>query len=312
VESVLVLKSSSADILPGSAAMDYMPGNSQWRSGWMSMLYWSAGLIPWKDSFWTSSKPLHNCVYTPHCQEPNSLLQAAVAVLMGGPVTIGDAVFTTNYTLLSALFNLDDQTVLKPSVPAVYLPLTFLADFDLPLSSSSLVQSGTQVFVTHSQGGRVHYLLSANLSFSLSVFREDLNPVGSERLFAYGWLHKNVSIVDPLDLPRNRLPPYVPNNTDCNDSPCDETIDMSYFVVSPELAGAFVLFGDVSKIVSLADSVFSNWSVSANRFAVAVAASVRGTVVSVYDTRKQQMLAVKCVSQSILTCDASTGSCECD
>ena len=287
--------------------MDYMPGNSQWRSGWMSMLYWATGLIPWKDSFWTSSAPLFNCVYTPHCREPNSLLQALVAVLMGGPITIGDAIFSSNYTLLSALFNEADQTVLKPTVPAVYLPATFVTDFDLPLSTQGLVQSGTQAFVTHSQNGLVHYVLAANLTSALSVYPRDLRRGGSgkrERLWAYDWLNKTVVLAEPLVLPRNRIPPYVPNNTDCNDPPCDEAIEMSYFVVSPEVAGQFVLFGDVSKVVSLADALFGNWQTQEDSFSVDVAGSARGIVVSVYNTAQQQMLTVTCHNQSTLTCAA--------
>jgi hypothetical protein len=51
----------------GSAAMDYWPGNAQWKSGWQANLYWSLGLLPWKDSFWSSSKTQPKCIYEPHC-----------------------------------------------------------------------------------------------------------------------------------------------------------------------------------------------------------------------------------------------------
>jgi hypothetical protein len=56
--------------------------------------------------------------------EKNPVLQAMVAVLMGGSVTIGDNIFQSNQTLLRSLFTSNGEKLLKPDTPAVYMDAT--------------------------------------------------------------------------------------------------------------------------------------------------------------------------------------------
>ncbi len=94
----------------GSALMDYNPGNSQWKNGFQNLVVWVAGLVPWKDSFWTSSyEP--GCLYA-YCNEPNPQLQVIVAVLTAGPISLGDAIGYANRTLVMQTCR-DDGTILK-------------------------------------------------------------------------------------------------------------------------------------------------------------------------------------------------------
>lgn len=281
----------------------------------MAMFYWSLGLIPWKDSFWTLNKPIFNCTYAPHCWEKNNFLQAAVAVLMGGPVTIGDGIFFSNFSLLNSLTNDVDNTILKPSVPAVYFPLTFQIDFDLPnsLLGSELLKSGSQIFYSYSQGKKIHYLLAANLTQSISVNAEQFFGE-KNNLWSYNWHSGEIAPVSPLILPKNLIPKYVPNNTDCNDPPCDEKIDLNYFLVATELIGEFVIFGDVTKLISLADSVFSDFQIQSDEFRISVSASIgRPINVSIFSISRQKIITVACRGNAVLECSIAGGEsiCKC-
>jgi len=150
----------------GSSMMDYNPGNSQWQNGYVNLLFWSVGLCPWKDSFWTSS-PQTECQYPGGCEEPNTDLQTLVAVLTAGPVSIGDKIDSTNRTLLLRTC-MDDGTILKPDKPLTPLDLVFKLSFD-SLEDIQLLDTFTDF-----GGKRWHYVLAANISTPISVSIEDL------------------------------------------------------------------------------------------------------------------------------------------
>ncbi len=65
------------------ASDDYHPGNEQWRIGVNSMLAWSLGLLPYKDTFWsTEYEP--GSPYGANAREPNPRLQLISAILSCG------------------------------------------------------------------------------------------------------------------------------------------------------------------------------------------------------------------------------------
>ena len=86
------------------------PGNMQWQEGFSNLLFWAVGLIPWKDTFWTTTEEAcagrwRACARAARasanralsyaqsdcppaygrCYEPNPELQLLVAVLSTGP-----------------------------------------------------------------------------------------------------------------------------------------------------------------------------------------------------------------------------------
>jgi hypothetical protein len=54
------------------------------------MLFWSVGIVPWKDTFYTANFTA-GCAYE-SCTEPNAELQALISILTGGPTALGDAI----------------------------------------------------------------------------------------------------------------------------------------------------------------------------------------------------------------------------
>lgn len=65
---------------------DYNPERKQWNIGGSSLMAWSLGLIPFKDTFWTSHLEPGNPW---NKTEPNPALQTLISVLSGGLVGFG-------------------------------------------------------------------------------------------------------------------------------------------------------------------------------------------------------------------------------
>eukprot|EP01006_Ploeotia_vitrea_P022463 TRINITY_DN54879_c0_g1_i1.p1 TRINITY_DN54879_c0_g1~~TRINITY_DN54879_c0_g1_i1.p1 ORF type:complete len:804 (-),score=53.29 TRINITY_DN54879_c0_g1_i1:1245-3407(-) len=114
-----------SNVHQGSSHIDYRPGNSQWRNTLHNLLHWTAGLVPWKDGFWTTETQT-GCRYVNEsgCYEPNPHLQTVMALLTGGPVTNGDKLNMWNTTLLSSTCR-SDGVLLKASRPLFPLAMAF-------------------------------------------------------------------------------------------------------------------------------------------------------------------------------------------
>ena len=55
------------------------------------MLFWAVGVVPWKDTFYTS-RNTPGCQYE-SCEEPNAELEVLVSILTAGPTALGDAIY---------------------------------------------------------------------------------------------------------------------------------------------------------------------------------------------------------------------------
>lgn len=101
----------------------------QWSSiGLTSLLYWSLGVIPFKDDFWSETVEPGN---TWKSTEADPELQTLVSALLGGPVGPADAIGSMNTTRILQTSQADG-TLLKPLYPAGNLESTFSQIFAGP------------------------------------------------------------------------------------------------------------------------------------------------------------------------------------
>ena len=100
------------------ASGDYEPGNRQWDNWdirYTSLLMWSLGVAPYKDTYWTTSAQPGNKYAVGYEPEPD--MQSLIAILSAGPVLPGDAIGRTNVSLLNMSYRADGL-LLKPDRPA--------------------------------------------------------------------------------------------------------------------------------------------------------------------------------------------------
>jgi hypothetical protein len=76
---------------------DYSTNPIQWHIGRLSIISWSIGLSPFKDTFWTISNQPGN---TYNFTELNPELNAIVASISASPVVISDKIGFTNRTIV--------------------------------------------------------------------------------------------------------------------------------------------------------------------------------------------------------------------
>ena len=117
------------------ASTDYYYGSS-WDIGLSSLLIWSLGAVPSKDTFWTSNQTdiaikLGGCPASSGCPRDHSdagcELHLMLAVLSTGPVGFSDAYNRTNVALLQHATNSatkSDGMVVKPSKPVTAVDST--------------------------------------------------------------------------------------------------------------------------------------------------------------------------------------------
>ncbi|KAJ8299957.1 hypothetical protein KUTeg_021476 [Tegillarca granosa] len=82
---------------------DYHSQADQWKIGVTSILADAVGLVPYKDTFWTTTNQPGNPKY-PTITEPYPSLEALVATLSTGPVGPGDKVNSTDVEMLMRYF----------------------------------------------------------------------------------------------------------------------------------------------------------------------------------------------------------------
>ncbi|KAH3743766.1 Non-lysosomal glucosylceramidase [Pelomyxa schiedti] len=226
---------ASTEILAVTAArtsVDYQPSNEQWKVFFNNLLVWCLGLVPVKDTFWTSETE-SDCPYT-KCREPNSVLHALVSALSCGPIASGDKIGMTDSDLISKTC-MKDGTLIKPDRPAIPLNTVF-SQFNEPeiiqLASTSS-ESSNMVW---------NYVIAAQLTETVSVYPSSLALAGTQCI-----------AVDYFDAPDT---PIVFNDTRpliieqmAND---DEVTDFKYYVIAPVLQSGWFLIGDTSKFLTVA------------------------------------------------------------
>ncbi|CAF1248998.1 unnamed protein product [Rotaria sordida] len=104
---------------------DYSVNINQWNIGRVSMITWAIGVIPFKDTFWTTSiqpqSPYGNFT------EPNVQLNALIALMSLGGVAISDKIGNTNLTVVNRLCR-SDGVLFRPERPATAMDSTFLGN----------------------------------------------------------------------------------------------------------------------------------------------------------------------------------------
>ncbi|CAM4906224.1 unnamed protein product [Rotaria socialis] len=154
---------------------DYSENINQWNIGRVSMITWAIGVIPFKDTFWTTSMQPESRYG--NFTEPNIHLNALIALMSLGGVAISDKIGNTNITVVNRLCRLDG-VLFRPERPATAMDSTFLA---------SGGPKG-EMWHTYSSDGQqstfVEYVMITNLTepylFSwneLSNTEEDDNPI---------------------------------------------------------------------------------------------------------------------------------------
>jgi len=133
----------------------------QWNIGKSSLIAWSLGLIPFKDTFWTSQEEPDNRYGK---SEPNPELQTLVAVMSTGPVGPGDKIGCINRQLLMRTCN-NDGLLLKPDKPATSIDRSY-----------GKTPPPGEIYTTYSQYGDYywHYVMSAQMTSSDVVTPKDL------------------------------------------------------------------------------------------------------------------------------------------
>jgi len=162
---------------------DPNPTCTQYNIGLTSLFFSALGILPSKDNFKTSNKvqtkTAGNSDY-----EPNPLLQAVVAGLSGGSVGPSDELGTMDFNSVHHICRGPDGYLNKPSKIATPLDLTFKLGFDRAaegLDGFPFVQDAYTEF----SGQQWHYLLSVNLTESVSIYPADLGLSGTHVAFEY-------------------------------------------------------------------------------------------------------------------------------
>jgi hypothetical protein len=186
------------------ASHDYGQSRSddteQWSPiGLTSLLYWSIGLLPFKDDFWSEIDQPGNHW---NAKEADPELQTLVSSLIAGPVGPADGIGMLNRTRVMQTCR-EDGILLKPHGPAMNLDSTFaaaLADTKAPGASSyigipsiwgttisantnSLTNGNTNGYADKSAPPIHHLLLFANVSTAgYSVEVSELQGIEAEAL----------------------------------------------------------------------------------------------------------------------------------
>jgi len=228
------------------AGNDYIPQNadSQWRIGVTSILLWSLGLFPDKDTFYSTTTevtmnpqaPFYN--YTelyPHTH-------AIVSSLSAGPITPSDAVDGSNATLIMMICR-EDGMLLKPDRPAMNIEATFLSRaFSLPGPQSEVWNTFTII-----NDNIWYYVFGCQLSSPYNFQSNDfvIPPLSSNQFVYYQY---NLTNAKNINL----------NTFNSITIPSGSTPGDSYlYIVAPIFANSgWVFLGEVNKFIAISKQRF--------------------------------------------------------
>jgi hypothetical protein len=189
------------------ASHDYGQSRSddteQWSSiGLTSLFYWSIGLLPFKDDFWSETdEPGNHWGGT----EVDPELQTLVSSLIAGPVGPADAIGKLNRTRVMQACRADG-TLLKPHAPAMNLDSTFSRAMSPQYQGSfvgveSVWGATMSAAATCGGGGTTpgcvpppvhHLLLFANISsLGYTVHLSELQEIEAARWAEADMLHRH-------------------------------------------------------------------------------------------------------------------------
>jgi hypothetical protein len=214
---------------------DYHPGNGQWRIGPTSLLAWSLGLAPFKDTFWTTADE-PGSHYGPSTREPNFELETLVAALSAGPIGPGDKIGLTDVPLLMKTCR-TDGLLLKPDKPATPLDRWFLTD-----EPGQICDTSTAI-----GADRWHFILAADLHAAWTLTPGDLHVSGE--CVAY---NPETDAVSPFD----KTHPLSLSET----SRGARAVPFGYWIIAPETPIGWAFLGETDKFVTVSRQRFARIS----------------------------------------------------
>ncbi len=214
---------------------DYHPGSSQWRIGATSLLAWSLGLAPFKDTFWTTANE-PGSPYGAKTREPNTQLETLVSALSAGPIGPGDKLGLTNVALLMKTCR-HDGLLLKPDKPATPIDRWFLGDIpgDVWDANTSL------------GANRWHFVLAAGLTSPITLSAGDLSAAG--RYVAFNPDAGTVTAFDASHPVPLSSAPRGPN-----------AVPFTYLIFAPQTSKGWAFLGETSKFVTVSPQRFADIS----------------------------------------------------
>ncbi|KAJ1454049.1 hypothetical protein M885DRAFT_618544 [Pelagophyceae sp. CCMP2097] len=282
------------------ASKDYGPGRDQWSYlGVTSLLYDSLNLIPFKDSFWSSSDQPRAAGKRNYTFEANPELQTLVALLTKGPVAPSDGIGFANATRLMQTCR-NDGLLLQADGPATICEEAFRSGFlfgDEPPPPLPVVWEASAAV-----GGLVYnYVFAADLSESFGLPLDD-----GAFAVARDFYSKNVtSLTGALLL-------ETPSAHGAAPSPSGDGVRrFGLWMLAPEISG-WVLLGDADKYVSVSSTRFP--AVRANETHLEVdVVGVQGEAVNVDVLHAAGMLSARCTfdAQTRLVVRCTAGRCAC-
>ena len=314
-----LLKSTQVPAVTNArASIDYHPGaNINWRIGFASTLIWAVGLLPSKDTLWsTSDQP--GCPYAT-CREPNVVLHALVATLSAGPVSPGDGIGLANASLLMAACRAGDGLLLKPDRPATIMDRAYLAALAAapPTAAVLPLDELTHTWSAHGprRAYRWHYILAANLSADVQLAVADLGPMASSTggyaVFDFFALPGGKGAGAPFNATQ---PLRIPRGTALPAAPAD-ALPLRYLVAAPVLSSGWVLVGEAAKFVTMSRARTRNFVETSDGFSVDVEALGSEDVqMRVVPPGSEQSVAVTCsltAAQPVKTLACGGMACAC-
>jgi hypothetical protein len=172
----------------GRASYDYA-GSDNWDIGGSSLLFWTMGVRPSKDNFWTSDGQKRQPGFTQSNPGTNGELNAILATMSTGPVGPSDGAGQHNSTRLRRTCAADG-TILQPERPMTPIDATFrqaLSPAERQLSSAAVWSTFSQPRNTtsgdslpHCQGtSKQYHILAVDVNATagpVSVFAADMYP----------------------------------------------------------------------------------------------------------------------------------------
>lgn len=232
----------------------------QWSSiGLTAMLYWSLGLLPYKDPFWSEVDESGN-PWGGGARELDPELQALVSALTAGPVGVGDGVDYINVTRVMQTCRADG-TLLKPDRPAWQLDSTFARalgggaagqDAGVPHVWRTTASPGAGA-----AGGARHLLLAANLTRPYTVAASELGAGEGAVFVAREYYSGELRWVDaqrPLVMATQRRPAGCVGEH-------DYCTPFAYWSITPvPSATDVVVLGEVDKFIPVSPQRFGSLS----------------------------------------------------
>ena len=224
------------------ATDDYHAGRNNYKISRSSLLAHAVGLLPFKDTFYTSTAIEGGGA--DHDAEPNAQLHLIAATLSASIVGPGDGKGLTNVTRLMGCCR-SDGLVLKAERPAVPIDAVWTAGG--PQGEISFAFACSQDNRT-----RTTYLLAADVEHDYQVTPHDLQlastqcggsatPAASGGYVVFDWATRRVAEfgeATPLQLHRAKGAPHDTG-----------PVEWSLSVVAPVLRGGWAVIGEPGKIV---------------------------------------------------------------